>query len=160
MTDRKKLSRFFAFFLFLLAFAAAATDLKVTVQPRNITVGMRGYVEISAENVSRLQIRQSPPRVSGIEWNSGISSGSSMSVINGVTSSKYTLRIPFTAREEGEFTIPAFDVIVNGNTRQPESAGPVRIRISARNERSIAGGDERLKGVRHRSHGDHVALSG
>ena len=131
MTDRKKLSRFFAFFLFLLAFAAAATDLKVSVQPRNITVGMRGYVEISAENVSRLQIRQSPPRVSGIEWNSGISSGSSMSIVNGVTSSKYTLRVPFTAREEGEFTIPAFEIIVNGNSRQPEKTAPLKLKVSA-----------------------------
>ena len=54
-------------------------------------------IEISAENVSRLQVNRMPGRVSGIEWNSGISSGSSMSVINGVTSSKYTLRIPFRA---------------------------------------------------------------
>ena len=131
MLNRTMLPRFAAFLLFLLAFAVSAADLKVSIQPRNLTVGMRGYVEISAENVSRLQIRQTPGRVSGIEWNSGISSGSSMSVINGVTSSKYTLRVPFTAREEGEFTIPSFEVIVNGNSRQPEKTDPVRIRISA-----------------------------
>lgn len=129
--SRTMLSRFFAFFLFFLAFALAAADLNVSVQPRNITVGMRGYVEISAENVSRLQLRDMPGRVSGIEWNSGISSGSSMSIINGVTSSKYTLRIPFTAREEGEFTIPAFEVVVNGNLRQPEKTAPFRINVSA-----------------------------
>ena len=131
MPNRTILPRLIAFLLFLFAFAASAVDLNVSVQPRNLTVGMRGYIEISAENVSRLQVNRMPGRVSGIEWNSGISSGSSMSVINGVTSSKYTLRIPFTAREEGDFTIPSFEVIVNGNTRQPESAGPVRIRISA-----------------------------
>ena len=131
MLNRTILPRLIAFLLFLFAFAASAVDLNVSVQPRNLTVGMRGYVEISSENVSRLQINRTPARVSGIEWNSGISSGSSMSVINGVTSSKYTLRIPFTAREEGEFTIPSFEVIVNGNTRQPEKTGPVRIRISA-----------------------------
>ena len=129
--NRTIFPRLIAFLLFLFAFAASAVDLNVSVQPRNLTVGMRGYIEISAENVSRLQVNRMPGRVSGIEWNSGISSGSSMSVINGVTSSKYTLRIPFTAREEGDFTIPSFEVIVNGNTRQPESAGPVRIRISA-----------------------------
>ena len=131
MPNRTTLPRFFLFFLFFFALAVSAADLNVSVQPRNITVGMRGYVEISAENVSRLQIRQMPDRVSGIEWNSGISSGSSMSVINGVTSSKYTLRVPFTAREEGEFTIPAFEVVVNGNTRQPEKTAPLKIRISA-----------------------------
>ena len=131
MLSRKVFSPFFAFFLFFLAFAATAADLKVSIQPRNITVGMRGYVEISAENVSRLQIREMPGRVSGIEWNSGISSGSSMSIINGVTSSKYTLRVPFTARDEGEFTIPPFEVIVNGNSRQPEKTDPVKIKVSA-----------------------------
>ncbi len=131
MLNRSFLPRVAAFLLFLFAFAAAAADLKVSVQPRNITVGMRGYVEISAENVSRLQINRMPGRVSGLEWNSGISSGSSMSVINGVTSSKYTLRIPFTAHEEGEFTIPSFEVVVNGNARQPEKTEPVRIRVSA-----------------------------
>jgi len=125
------LPRFAAFLLFLFACAVSAAELKVSIQPRNLTVGMRGHVEISAENVSRLQIRQLPGKVSGIEWNSGISSGSSMSVINGVTSSKYTLRVPFTAREEGEFTIPSLDVIVNGNSRQPEKTEPVKIRISA-----------------------------
>ena len=130
MLNKYLILRFAAFFLFLFAFAAAAADLKVSVQPRNITVGMRGYVEISAENVSRLQVNRMPGRVSGLEWSSGISSGSSMSVVNGVTSSKYTLRIPFTAREEGEFTIPSFEVIVNGNTRQPEKTEPVRIRVS------------------------------
>jgi len=131
MLNRILRPRLAAFFLFLLALTAAAADLKVSVQPRNLTVGMRGYVEISAENVSRLQINRMPDRVSGLEWNSGISSGSSMSVINGVTSSKYTLRVPFTTREEGEFTIPAFEVIVNGNTRQPEKTAPVKVRISA-----------------------------
>jgi len=131
MPRSKLFSRFLAFFLFLLAFAAAAADLKVSIQPRNITVGMRGYVEISAENVSRLQVREMPGRISGIEWNSGISSGSSMSIINGVTSSKYTLRVPFTAREEGEFTIPSFEIIVNGNSRQPEKTEPVKIKVSA-----------------------------
>ena len=131
MLNRTMLPRFAAFLLFLFSFAVSAADLKVSVQPRNITVGMRGYVEISAENVSRLQINRTPGRVSGLEWNSGISSGSSMSVINGVTSSKYTLRVPFTAREEGEFTIPAFEVIVNGNARQPEKTEPIKIRISA-----------------------------
>jgi len=131
MLSSKIFSRFFAFFLFLLAFAAAAADLKITVQPRNITVGMRGYMEISAENVSRLQIKEMPRRVSGIEWNSGVSSGSSMSIINGVTSSRYTLRVPFTAREEGEFTVPSFEVIVNGNSRQPEKTEPFKIKISA-----------------------------
>ena len=131
MPNRIQLSRIAAFLFFLFAFAAFAADLKLSVQPRNLTVGMRGYVEISAENVSRLQINRMPGRVSGLEWNSGISSGSSMSVINGVTSSKYTLRIPFTAREEGEFTIPEFEVIVNGNTRQPEKTAPFKIRISA-----------------------------
>ena len=131
MLNRTIIPRLAAFFLFLLTFAATAADLKVSVQPRNITVGMRGYVEISAENVSRLQINRTPGRVSGLEWNSGISSGSSMSIVNGVTSSKYTLRIPFTAREEGEFTIPSFEVIVNGNARQPEKTDPVKIRISA-----------------------------
>ena len=131
MLNRKILPRLAAFLLFLFAFAAAAADLNVSVQPRNLTVGMRGYVEISAENVSRLQINRMPGRVSGIEWNSGISSGSSMSVINGVTSSKYTLRIPFTAQEEGEVTVPSFEVIVNGNTRQPEKTAPFKLRISA-----------------------------
>ena len=131
MLNRTILPRFTAFLLFLFMFAAAAADLKVSVQPRNITVGMRGFVEISAENVSRLQLRQTPDHVSGLEWNSGISSGSSMSVINGVTSSKYTLRVPFTAREEGEYTIPPFEVIVNGNSRQPEKTAPLKIRISA-----------------------------
>ena len=131
MPNRTTLPRFFFFLFFFFALALSAADLKVSVQPRNITVGMRGYIEISAENVSRLQIRQMPDRVSGIEWNSGISSGSSMSVINGVTSSKYTLRVPFTAREEGEFTIPAFEVIVNGNTRQAEKTDPLKIRVSA-----------------------------
>ncbi len=129
--SRTMLSRFFAFFLFFLAFALAAADLNVSVQPRNITVGMRGYVEISAENVSRLDLQQRPGRVSGIEWNNGVSSGSSMSIINGVVSSKYTLRVPFTAREEGEFTIPAFEVVVNGNTRQPEKTKPFKITVSA-----------------------------
>ena len=131
MLNKKMIPRFAAFFLFFLVFAVAAADLKVSVQPRNITAGMRGYVEISAENVSRLQINRMPGRVAGLEWNSGISSGSSMSVVNGVTSSKYTLRVPFTAREEGEITIPSFEVIVNGNTRQPEKTEPVRIRVSA-----------------------------
>ena len=131
MLNRTVFSRFAAFLLFLFAFAASAADLKVSVQPRNITVGMRGFVEISAETVSRLQINRMPGRTSGIEWNSGISSGSSMSIINGVTTSKYTLRIPFTAREEGEFTIPSFDVVVNGNSRQPEKTEPLRIRVSA-----------------------------
>jgi tetratricopeptide (TPR) repeat protein len=131
MPNRNVFPRFVVLLLFLFVFAASAADLKVSIQPRNLTVGMRGYVEISAENVSRLQINRTPARVSGIEWNSGISSGSSMSVINGVTSSKYTLRIPFTAREEGEFTIPSFDVIVNGNSRQPEKTEPVKIRVSA-----------------------------
>ena len=131
MLNRTIFLRLLAFLLFLCTLAVSAVDLSVSVQPRNLTVGMRGYIEISAENVSRLQVNRMPGRVSGIEWSSGISSGSSMSVINGVTSSKYTLRIPFTAREEGDFTIPSFEVIVNGNTRQPESAGPVRIRISA-----------------------------
>ncbi len=131
MLNRTILPRLTVFLLFLFAFTVAAADLKVIVQPRNITVGMRGYVEISAENVSRLQVNRMPGRVSGLEWNSGISSGSSMSVINGVTSSKYTLRIPFTAREEGEVTIPSFEVIVNGNTRQPEKTDPVKIRVSA-----------------------------
>ena len=131
MLNRTIFLRLLAFLLFLCALAVSAVDLSVSVQPRNLTVGMRGYIEISAENVSRLQVNRMPGRVSGIEWSSGISSGSSMSVINGVTSSKYTLRIPFTAREEGDFTIPSFEVIVNSNTRQPESAGPVRIRISA-----------------------------
>ena len=131
MPNRFIIPRLAAFFLFLLAFTAAAADLKVSVQPRNITVGMRGYVEISAENVSRLQVNRMPGRVAGLEWSSGISSGSSMSVVNGVTSSKYTLRLPFTAREEGEFTIPSFEVIVNGNTRQPEKTDPVKIRVSA-----------------------------
>ena len=131
MLSRKFFSRFFACFLFLLAFAVAAADLKVSVQPRNITAGMRGYVEISAEDVSRIQIREMPENPSGIEWNSGISSGSSMSIINGVTTSKYTLRVPFTARKEGEYTIPSFEVIVNGNTRQPEKTKPFKIKVSA-----------------------------
>ena len=131
MLSRTILSRFFAFFLFLFAFAATAADLKVSVQPRNITVGMRGYVEISAEDVTHMQIREMPGRVHGIEWNSGISRGSSMSIVNGVTTSKYTLRVPFTAQEEGEVTIPAFEVIVNGNTRKPEKTAPVKLKISA-----------------------------
>ena len=131
MPNRTTLPRFIAFLLFLFAIAVPAADLKVSVQPRNITVGMRGYVEISAENVSRLQVNRMPDRVSGLEWNSGVSSGSSMSIINGVTTSRYTLRIPFTAREEGEFTIPSFDVVVNGNSRQPEKTEPVKVRISA-----------------------------
>ena len=63
MIDRKMFTRFFTFLLFFLALAVAAVDLKVSVQPRNITVGMRGYVEISAENVSRLQLREMPSRV-------------------------------------------------------------------------------------------------
>lgn len=131
MLSRTMLSRFFAFLLFFVVLAAAAVDLNVSVQPRNITVGMRGYVEISAENVSRLDLRQRPERISGIEWNNGISSGSSMSIINGVASSKYTLRVPFTAREEGEFTIPALEIIVNGNSRQPEKTAPFKISVSA-----------------------------
>ena len=131
MLSRTMLSRFFAFLLFFLAFAAAAVDLNVSVQPRNITVGMRGYVEISAENVSRLDLRQRPDRVSGIEWNNGVSNNTSMSIINGVVSSKYTLRVPFTAREEGEFTIPSLEIIVNGNSRQPEKTAPFKIKVSA-----------------------------
>ena len=131
MIDRKMFSRVFTSLLFFLAFAVAAVDLKVSVQPRNITVGMRGYVEISAENVSRLQLREMPARIPEIEWNSGISSGSSMSIVNGVTSSRYTLRVPFTAREEGEVTIPSLEVIVNGNTRNPEKTAPVKLKVSA-----------------------------
>ena len=109
-------SRILAVVFLFVAFTAAAVDLNVSVQPRNLTVGMRGYVEISAENVSRLQLRQSPPRMDGIEWTSGISSGSSMSIINGVTTSRFTLRVPFTARTEGEFTVPALEVVVNGKS--------------------------------------------
>ena len=131
MLNRTLFPRITAFLLFLFVFAVSAADLKVSVQPRNITVGMRGFVEISAENVSRLQINRMPGRISGLDWNSGISSGSSMSIINGVTTSKYTLRIPFTAREEGEFMIPSFEVVVNGNSRQPEKTEPLKIRISA-----------------------------
>lgn len=144
MRSRKMFSRIFAFLLIFAALAAFAADLNVSVQPRTVTVGARGYVEIWAENVNRLQIAEMPGRVSGIEWNSGISSGSSMSIVNGVTSSKFTLRVPFTAREEGEFTIPPFEVIVNGNTRQPEKTAPVKIKVSAapRLDPSRMNGDE------------------
>ena len=122
-------ARIFTFAFLFIALTASAVDLNVSVQPRNLTVGMRGYVEISAEDVSRLQLRQSPPRMDGIEWTSGISSGSSMSIINGVTTSKFTLRVPFTAREEGEYTIPSLEVVVNGNSRQPEKTQPVKVKV-------------------------------
>ncbi|MBO7089713.1 MAG: BatD family protein, partial [Lentisphaeria bacterium] len=122
-------ARIFTFAFLFIALTASAVDLNVSVQPRNLTVGMRGYVEISAEDVSRLQLRQSPPRMDGIEWTSGISSGSSMSIINGVTTSKFTLRVPFTVREEGEYTIPSLEVVVNGNSRQPEKTQPVKVKV-------------------------------
>ena len=131
MRRSKKFSPILAFLLFFAALAALAADLKISVQPRNIAVGMRGYVEVSAENVNSLRVSQMPDRVAGIEWNNGVSTSSSMSVINGATSSKYSLRIPFTARREGEFTVPPFEVIVNGNSRRPEKTEPFTVRISA-----------------------------
>ena len=120
MFRRKLLPPLSIFLLFLLVFASAAAELNVSVQPQDLTVGMRGYVVVSAKDVNSIQLGKMPAQVSGIEWNNGVSSGSSMTIINGVRTSEYTLRISFTALKEGEFTVPPLDVIVTSGSRKQE----------------------------------------
>ena len=130
---RTILSPLSIFLLFFLAFAAAAAELTVSVQPHDLTVGMRGYVVISARDVNGIQLSKMPAQVSGIEWNNGVSSSSSTSIINGVRTSEYMLRISFTALKEGEFTVPPLDVVVTSGGRKQEKAktDPVTFRIGA-----------------------------
>lgn len=53
-------------------------------------------------------------------------SGSSVSIINGVTTMERSIRIPMTAEAPGEYTVPAFEIEVGGSTL-PVPAAHLRV---------------------------------
>ena len=133
MYGRTKLSPILIFIAFFLAFAATAMELKVSVQPENLTVGKYGKLTISARDASNLRLAERPGDVPGIKWESGVSTGSSVSVVNGARSSEASVTIPFTATREGEITIPSIEVIVTGDdsVQEKTKTEPVTFKIVA-----------------------------
>ena len=117
--------------LFLLfSIAAAAVELNVSVQPEDITVGMRGAITISARDVNDLMPGRNPGDVPGIEWE-GISRGSSLKMINGAVSNECFLSFSFTAMKEGEITVPPLELVVIDRSRKQErvKTEPVKFKI-------------------------------
>lgn len=90
----------------------AARDLELTITPSSPMVGSTAQLKITAD-ASRMAIN-SLPQVDGIRWSNGVSRSSNMSIVNGRVTSEYTLTCSFMPTKEGNITIPAFRVVVDG----------------------------------------------
>ena len=97
----------------------AGGDVSLSLEPDRPFAGRRVVLTISA-NAEDVRIRRLPD-VDGIRWSGGISSRSSMtqmSFSSGPSGRKTVItsqtRVVFTAEKEGRFTIPPFEVSLDG----------------------------------------------
>jgi hypothetical protein len=93
----------------------AAVSVQTEVSPNPVMVGQSAeYIIrfIDAPGLPNLL----KPRVDGLQFSDNISSGQSLSIVNGVSTSEKTLTRAFTATREGRFDIPGRTVNISGQS--------------------------------------------
>ncbi|MCF6176827.1 MAG: BatD family protein [Victivallaceae bacterium] len=87
-----------------------ANDIQISIKPNPVIAGSPAQLVISAASKDIPKIQQAFPTVNHIQWLNG--SSSRMYRVNGrITSS---IAYSFVATETGSYTIPAFNVNING----------------------------------------------
>ena len=102
-----------------------AADIKFTASVRNSEVTVGEVFEISFTVNGEMQ-RFAPPALNGFQVAGGPNQSSSMTSINGTTSMTMSLSYDLVAVKEGEYTIGAATVIVDGKQYK---SNPVKIKV-------------------------------
>jgi len=110
------------------ASSSSGNNLQVSINPTNPIAGSQTELLITANNASNMTVRGTLPNVPGIEWSNVVSRSSSMSIVNGRRTTRYTLRCVFTPAKSGTFTIPEIDVNVDNTAMRTK---PVQLTVSA-----------------------------
>lgn len=112
-------------FLLLFTGLAFGQDLKLTASVNRNTVGTGEAFEVSFSINGNIE-RFGPPDMSGFQVVGGPNQSSSMSMINGVTTSSMSLSYDLVATKEGTFTIGPATVVVNGKQYR---SNPVTVKV-------------------------------
>lgn len=135
--------RFFSFILLLISFAKPAIaqqdfQLQATVSENKIFIGEQFnlHVEVSGSSMRDVSLPQLPD-IDGIGILSTTPSrSSSISIINGRTTTSTTYSYGLIARETGVFTIPPVTIEIDGETYQTE---PIEVEVIEKGQLSEDG---------------------
>ncbi len=127
------------FVLALLAWVADAASFTASLDRDTLTLGEQATLSLTFEGG---QSRNVPtPNVPGLQFDQ-TGNSQSFSLINGAMSSTVTVTVTVTARQPGEFTIPALTADVNGQQLSTEPLKLVVTRASAPTSAAVNSGNE------------------
>ncbi|WP_448698670.1 BatD family protein [Mucilaginibacter sp. AW1-3] len=112
-------------FLLFCTGIAFAQDLKLTASVNRNTVGTGEAFEVTFSISGNIE-RFAPPDMSGFQVVGGPNQSSSMSMINGTTTSSMSLSYDLVATREGTFTIGPATVVVNGKQYR---SNPISVKV-------------------------------
>jgi len=129
--DTEKIMRFtlkiwlLLFATALLPGAALAASFTASLDRDTLTLGENATLSLKFSD-GQPQATPTPPAVAGLQFQY-VGPSSSFSFINGSTSSSITYNYIIAPQRAGEFTIPAFSVVVGG---QPLATAPLKLIVS------------------------------
>ena len=109
----------------LLPGAALAASFTAALDRDTLTLGENATLSLKFSD-GQPQATPTPPAVAGLQFQY-VGPSSSFSFINGSTSSSITYNYIIAPQRAGEFTIPAFSVVVGG---QPLATAPLKLIVS------------------------------
>lgn len=108
----KRLACFFAFSLGIIL-QSSGQQMNIKLGPDEIALNQYFTITLEVQN-DRIRSYEGFPEIKGFE-KAGISSSSSMNVINGRVTSTQSVTQNYAPTAEGVFTVPPFTLTVNGN---------------------------------------------
>ncbi|RZK79232.1 MAG: protein BatD [Pedobacter sp.] len=118
--------KFFLIFMFMVCSVSVfAADIKVTASVRSTQVAVGEVFEVSFSVNADMQ-RFAPPTFNGFQVVGGPNQSSSFSSVNGSTTVSMSLSYDLVATREGEYTIGAATVIVDG---KPYKSNALKIKV-------------------------------
>ncbi len=123
------MKRIFAFFICVClgATTQSRAKLQVVVKPDQLFVGEAGQLLLTS--TQGMPTVKEPPKLDNLHWLGGAAQNERKTIINGKVSYEGTYSMRFVVNQEGDFTIPAFDVEVNG---KGIATNPVTITVKKR----------------------------
>lgn len=110
--------------LFLIAGSVHAQDVQIELEPAEIGLNETFTIKVTLSN-ERIKSYDQFPDIPGFQ-KQGISQSSSMNLINGQMTSSNSIIQYYKPSRKGTFTLPAFEVMING---QPHSSAGAKITV-------------------------------
>src|SRR5690606_33336085 len=121
--------------LFLFSGSAIAQDVQIELGASEIGLNETFTIKITLSN-EKIKSYDQFPDIPSFQ-KQGISQSSSMNLINGQMSSSNSIIQYYKPSKRGEFTLPAFEVMING---QPHSSPGIKIKVGDPSSAGATGG--------------------